>query len=37
MFTIPPPKDWQTFEALCKDLWGKILDDGNIQLHGRAG
>lgn len=37
MFTIPPPKDWQTFEALCKDLWSEILDDRNIQLHGRGG
>lgn len=37
MFTIPPPKDWQTFEALCKDLWSEILEDGNIQLHGRGG
>ncbi len=37
MFTIPPPKDWQTFEALCKDIWSEILSDKNIQLNGRSG
>jgi len=37
MFNIPAPKDWQTFESLCKDLWGEILNDRNIQLNGRSG
>lgn len=37
MFNIPPPQNWQSFEDLCKDLWGKILKDRNIQLNGRGG
>lgn len=37
MFHIPPPQNWQSFEDLCKDLWGKILQDKNVQLNGRAG
>ena len=37
MYNIPPPSDWKKFEALCKDLWEKILSDPQIQLHGRGG
>ncbi|WP_404317901.1 restriction endonuclease [Malaciobacter canalis] len=37
MFSIPPPQNWQSFEDLCKDLWGKILQDKHIQLNGRSG
>lgn len=37
MFAIPPPQDWKEFENLCKDLWAAILNDNDIQLHGRSG
>lgn len=34
---IPPPADWQAFERLCADLWGKIWNDEYVQLNGRQG
>ncbi|ADV47114.1 restriction endonuclease [Nitratifractor salsuginis] len=37
MFELPPPKDWETFEELCADLWSEILKDKNIQRNGRRG
>ena len=34
---IPPPKNWQDFEALCADLWREEWQDGSIQRYGRCG
>src|SRR5689334_18430564 len=34
---IPPPKHWQDFESLCRDLWAEIWEDPNAQLNGRSG
>ena len=34
---ISPPDDWQKFEQLCHYIWMDLLDDPNIQLHGRRG
>ncbi len=34
---IPPPKNWQDFEALCRDLWSRIWDDPDTQQNGREG
>jgi formylglycine-generating enzyme required for sulfatase activity len=34
---IPPPINWQVFENLCADLFGRIIDDKNITKHGRPG
>ncbi len=34
---ISPPSNWQDFEALCCDLWSRIWNDPNSQLHGRPG
>ncbi len=34
---VPPPANWQDFEALCCDLWRKIWDDPGTQQHGREG
>ncbi len=34
---LPPPKDWQAFERLCRDLWSRLWDDPNAQLYGRGG
>lgn len=34
---ISPPKDWDTFEDLCADLWTKILNDPDVTRHGRNG
>ena len=34
---IPPPNNWQDFENLCADLWGKIWKDTNAQKNGRSG
>jgi tetratricopeptide (TPR) repeat protein len=36
-FRIPPPKDWQEFERLCRSLWAQIWRDPNTQLNGRGG
>lgn len=36
-YQIPPPATWQKFEKLCHLLWMDILNDRNIQLHGRQG
>ncbi len=32
-----PPEHWQEFEKLCADLWGRIWNDPNTQMHGRSG
>ncbi len=34
---ILPPANWQDFETLCCDLWGKIWNDPNTQKNGRQG
>ncbi len=34
---LPPPRDWQPFEDLCRDLWAKLWSDLNAQKHGRTG
>ena len=34
---IPPPQNWQDFEALCHELWKRIWDDPHTQKNGRAG
>ena len=34
---LPPPKNWQDFESLCADLWGRIWDDPGTQKNGREG
>jgi tetratricopeptide (TPR) repeat protein len=34
---IPPPANWQDFEALCCDLWRAIWKDPNTQRNGRQG
>jgi hypothetical protein len=34
---LPPPRDWQVFEDLCRDLWAELWGDPNAQKHGRTG
>lgn len=34
---LPPPRDWQTFEDLCRDLWAERWNDPNAQKHVRGG
>jgi tetratricopeptide (TPR) repeat protein len=34
---IPPPRNWQDFEDLCRDVWEKIWGDHNTQKNGRSG
>lgn len=34
---LPPPKNWQDFEALCCDLWREVWEDPNAQKNGRQG
>lgn len=34
---LPPPRHWQDFESLCRDLWAEIWEDPNAQLNGRSG
>lgn len=36
-FFLPPPTDWQTFERLCRDLFGAIYDTDMSSLVGRQG
>lgn len=36
-FQIPPPRDWQKFERLCRDIWAKEWNNPNTQLNGRIG
>ena len=36
-FQYPPPKNWQDFEKLCRDLWREIWRDPNTQKNGRSG
>jgi hypothetical protein len=36
-FELPPPKDWQKFERLCRDLWASLWGDPNAQANGRSG
>ena len=36
-FQIPPPANWQDFEALCYDLWRAIWKDPNTQKNARQG
>lgn len=36
-FNYPPPKNWQDFETLCRDLWRKIWNDRNTRKNGRSG
>lgn len=35
--TLRRPANWQTFEELCKRLWGEIWDCPEIQMNGRLG
>jgi tetratricopeptide (TPR) repeat protein len=34
---LPPPRDWQKFERLCRDLWAEIWNDPTAQANGRSG
>ncbi len=34
---IDPPKNWQDFEVLCRDVWAKVWKDKNTQMNGRSG
>jgi len=34
---IPPPKTWQHFESLCRDLWAEIWCFPEAKKHGRSG
>ncbi len=34
---LPTPRDWQSFEDLCRDLWAELWGDPNAQKHGRTG
>jgi len=34
---LSPPKYWQEFQTLCRDLWSEIWDDSNTQENGRQG
>ncbi len=34
---LPPPRDRQPFEDLCRDLWAELWRDSNAQKHGRSG
>ncbi len=34
---VNPPEHWQEFEKLCADLWARIWNDPNTQMHGRSG
>jgi len=34
---IPPPKNWEDFEDICRDIWEKIWRDPNTQKNGRKG
>ncbi len=34
---LPPPRDWQVFEDLCRDLFAAEWDDPEAQKHGRSG
>lgn len=34
---IPPPKTWQHFESLCRDLWAEIWCFPDTKKHGRRG
>ncbi len=36
-YDLPPPRDWQVFEDLCRDLWVKLWRDPHAQKHGRTG
>lgn len=36
-FQLPPPKDWQKFERLCRDIWARVWNYPDTQLHGRQG
>ncbi|UJX42986.1 hypothetical protein K9F62_10030 [Desulfovibrio sp. JY] len=35
--SIYPPRHWQAFEDLCRDLWAAILNDKNTIKNGRGG
>lgn len=35
--SLPKPENWQTFESLCKKLWGEIWDCPEIKKNGRSG
>src|SRR5260370_30633439 len=32
-----PPKTWQDFESLCRDLWSSLWTDPDAQKNGRSG
>lgn len=34
---IPPPKNWQHFESLCRDLWAEVWGFPDAKKHGRSG
>lgn len=34
---LPPPKYWQEFQTICRDLWRHVWDDPNTQENGRQG
>lgn len=36
-FQYPPPKNWQDFESLCRDLWEQTWNYPDTQKNGRSG
>lgn len=36
-YELPVPKDWQAFERLCVELFGRFYNDPNPQPYGRGG
>lgn len=34
---LPPPKDSESFERLCRELWSRMLGNPHTQLYGRRG
>ncbi len=34
---LPPPENWQDFEALCRELWSRLWEDPGAQMHGGRG
>jgi GNAT superfamily N-acetyltransferase len=36
-FDLNPPRDWTTFEKLCRALWAREWACETVQLHGRSG
>src|SRR6266851_809718 len=34
---LPPPNNWQDFEALCFDLYSRVWKTNDAEMHGRRG